>query len=194
MSLGSERQAVQDRIIDYSKEIGWDYVNQEEALRLRGGETGFVFNELFINQIQKLNHAFIDHLLAEELIKRLERIPPTIEGNLIAWEYLKGLQTVFVPDKKREMDVNFIDTANCSNNTFHVTDEFTFTNGSKTNRPDIVYLINGLPVLIIETKAAHEIEGISKALVQIKRYHRQTPELMVMLQIYALTHPHKVLL
>jgi len=94
MSLGSEKHAVQNRIISYSSDIGWDYIDQEEALRLRGGETGLVFKELFINQIQKLNHAFIDHLLAEELIKRLERIPPTIEGNLIAWEYLKGLQTV----------------------------------------------------------------------------------------------------
>src|SRR3990170_95794 len=130
----------------------------------------------------------MDNLLAEELIKSIERIPPNIEGNLIAWEYLKGLKTVFVPNQKREMDVRFIDTENINKNTFHVTDEFSFTNGSKAIRPDIVFLINGVPVLLIETKASHKIEAISEALEQVKRYHRETPELMAIFQIYALTH------
>lgn len=188
MTIGGERPSVQNPIIRYGTEIGWHYIPQEEALRFRGGETGFIFNELFINQIQRLNHAFMDNLLAEELIKSLERIPPNIEGNLIAWEYLKGLKTVFVPNQKREMDVKFIDTENINKNTFHVTDEFSFTNGNKAIRPDIVFLINGVPVLLIETKASHKIEAISEALEQVKRYHRETPELMAIFQIYALTH------
>ena len=98
----------------------------------------------------------MDHLLAEELIKKLERIPPNIEGNFMAWEYLKGLKTVFVPNDKRERNVTFIDAENIDRNTFHVTNEFEFTNGVKTIRPDIVFLINGVPVLLIETKAAHK--------------------------------------
>jgi len=183
MKLGSERGAVQNRIIEYSQDIGWDYVNEEEALRRRGGETGLVFKELFIEQVQKLNPDFMNHELSEELIKSIERIPPTLEGNLQAWEYLKGLKTVFVPDQKREMDLELIDTDNLDNNTFHVTDEFSFTNGTKTNRPDIVFLINGVPVLIIETKASHKIDGMTEAFDQINRYHRETPELLAILQI-----------
>jgi type I restriction enzyme R subunit len=168
--------------------LDWEYVNPNEALRLRGGKSGLVFKEIFIDQIQRLNPDFMDHLLAEELIKKLERIPPNIEGNFMAWEYLKGLKTVFVPNDKRERNVTFIDAENIDRNTFHVTDEFEFTNGVKTIRPDIVFLINGVPVLLIETKAAHKIEGISEALEQMKRYHRECPELMVILQVYALTH------
>jgi len=93
--------------------------------------------------MQRLNPEFMDHLLAEELIKRLERISPNIEGNQVAWEYIKGLRTVFVPGEKRERNVRFIDTDRIERNTFHVTDEFSFTNGSNTIRPDIVFLING---------------------------------------------------
>lgn len=203
-TLGGERYSVQKPLIGYVREpsaeyvtskgkkvfisLGWDYVSPDEALRLRGGTTGFVFKELFINQMQALNPDFMNQELAEELIKRLERIPPNIEGNLIAWEYIKGLKTVFVPDEKRERNVRFIDTENIARNVFQVTDEFSFTNGSKTIRPDVVFLINGVPVFLIETKAAHKIDGIAEALDQIRRYHRECPELLAILQLYALTH------
>ncbi len=202
--LGGEKYSVQEPIINYVKEefaeyvsqngskiflkLGWEYVNPKEALRLRGGKTGLVFREIFINQMQKLNPGFMDHLLAEEVIKKLETILPNIEGNFTAWEYLKGLKTIFVPNEKRERNIKFLDSENIDRNIFQVTEEFEFTNGTKTIRPDIVFLINGLPVLLVETKAAYKIEGISEALEQVKRYHRECPELLAILQVYALTH------
>ncbi len=123
----------------------------------------------------------------EDLIKRLERIPPNTEGNLIAWEHLKGLRTVFVPYEKRERNVTFIDK-DINRNTFHVTSEFSYSNGAKSIRPDIVFFINGFPILFIETKGANKIDGISVALDQIKGYHTKCPELLAILQVYALTH------
>jgi len=190
-ALGSERGAVQNPLIKYAGDIGWEYVSPDEALRLRGGRTGFVFKEFFINQMQELNPDFMNQEMADELIKRLERIPPNIEGNLISWEYLKGLKTIFVPNEKRERNVRFIDSDNINRNTFHVTDEFEFTNGSKTIRPDVVFLINGVPVFFVETKAADKIDGMTEALEQVKRYHRECPELLAILQIFALTHISK---
>lgn len=201
--LGTERSSVQIPIINYVCEPsaeytksngrkvyfnpGWDYVNSDEALRSRVTNTSFIFRDIFINQIRKLN-PFVNNEIAQELIKKIESIPGTIEGNFTAWEYLKGLKTIFVPDEKRDRNIKFIDTENIDNNTFHVTDEFEFTNGSKTIRMDIVFLINGIPVLFVETKAAHKIEGMSEALEQVKRYQRECPELFSLLQIYAITH------
>ncbi len=188
MSLGGERAAVQNPIIEYAVEMGWEYVEPEEALRLRGGKEGFIFREVFIDQIQRLNSDFMDRIMAEDLIKRLKRIPPGIEGNLQAWEHLRGLRAVYVPYEKRERNVTFIDAENVERNVFQVTDEFSFTNGTHTIRPDIVFLINGVPVLILEAKAAHKIDGIGIAWDQIRRYHREGPELMTVLQVYSLTH------
>jgi type I restriction enzyme R subunit len=201
--LGGERYSVQQPIIQYVQEpsaayvsqdgltmffkLGWEYVKPDDALRLKGGEAGMVFREIFIQQLQRLNPDFLDHLMAEELIKKIETVPVNIEGNFLTWEYLKGLRTVFVPTEKRERNVTFIDAENMDRNTFHVTDEFVFSNGIKTIRPDIVFLINGIPVLFIETKAAYKIEGMSEALEQIKRYHRDGPELLAVLQVYVLT-------
>jgi type I restriction enzyme R subunit len=84
--------------------------------------------------------------------------------------------------------VKFIDAENIDANTFQVTDEFEFGNGSKTISADVVFLINGVPVFLVETKAAHKIEGMAEALEHIRRYHRECPEVMAMLQVYAITH------
>lgn len=185
--LGNEKYSVQNPLIKYATDIKWTYISPENALVLRGGETGVVFKEIFIAQLQKLND-FITQPLAEELIKRIEAIPPTIEGNLTAWEYLKGIKTVSVPDEKRERNVRFLDTEVSGNNIFHITDEFSFTNGRNTIRGDVVFLINGVPVFIAETKAAHKTDGIAEALDQLRRYHNEAPEIMAILQLYSLTH------
>lgn len=202
--LGGEKYSVQNPIIDYVQEpsaeyvaqngtkvflkLGWEYVNPNESLRLRGGETGIVFKEIFIKQMLLLNSDFMNQSMAEELIKKIESVPSNIEGNFTVWKYLKGLGNIFVPDEKRERNVKFIDTENIDNNIFNVTDEFEFTNGIEHIRQDIVFLINGIPILFIETKSAHKIEGLSEALEQVKRYHRECPELLSVQQLYVLTH------
>ncbi len=188
-SLGGERASVQNPLIKYSTEIGWTYVNRDNALNMRGGESGLIFKDTFISQMHELND-FLNYELSEEVIKRLESIPPNIEGNLLAWEYLKGLKQVFVPEEKRERDIRFLDSDSngINNNTFHVTEEFSFTNGRDTIRADVVFLINGVPVFIVETKAAHKTDGIAESFDQIRRYHRECPELLAISQVYSLTH------
>ncbi len=73
MPLGNERYSVQNPLLKYASEINWTYITQDDALILRGGETGFVFKETFISQIQKLND-FITQPLAEDLIRKIEVI------------------------------------------------------------------------------------------------------------------------
>lgn len=187
--LGAEKASVQNTLIQYACEIGWEYINPDDALLLRGGNTGFIFKDLFVDQMCRLNPGFMDNIMAEELLGRLKRIPSSIEGNLEEWEYLRGLKTVFVPSEKRERNATLIDTENISNNVFHVTDEFAFTNGATPgNRYDVAFLINGVPVFFVETKASHKLEGVAEALDQVRRYHRETPEMMALFQVYAMTH------
>ena len=188
MVLGTERQAVQDPLVRYASEAGWTYLPPHEALRLRRGETGAVLYDVAVAQLQRLNPGVVDHLLAEEVIERLVRVRPGIEGNSQAWEYLKGLNTVFVEAEKRERNVRLLDADHPEANTFHVTDEFEFTNGVETIRPDVVFLVNGIPVIVVETKAATRVEGVAEALDQIRRYHREGPELLAITQLHALTH------
>jgi len=188
MTLGGERRAVQNPLVRYATYVGWTYVKPEEALRLRRGREGAVFFDVVVAQLQQLNPGIVDAQAAEQIIGRMLRVRPHIEGNLEVWEYLNGLKTVFVGEEKRERDVRFLDPDHVEKDIFHVTDEFAFTNGTKMIRPDVVFLINGIPILIVETKAATELEGIAKALDQIRRYHREGPELCSILQLHSLTH------
>ncbi|MCX7908727.1 MAG: HsdR family type I site-specific deoxyribonuclease [Ignavibacteria bacterium] len=203
MKFGSEKFSVQNPIVNYVCEptaeyqipnrekfllnLGWEYIGPDEATRLRGGETRLIFKDIFLEQIKKINN-FMSEDLCVDLLRKIEQIHPTINGNLILWEYLKGLRTVFVKDQNREKNVKLIDTENIENNVFQVTDEFIFSNEFKTVRFDIVFLINGIPLILVETKAAHKTEGISEALEQIRRYHKDSPEILALMQIYAITH------
>lgn len=99
--LGNERAAVQSSLVKYVCQISWEYVKTEESERMRGGRTGLVFREVFANQLRKLN-AFVDSSMIDEKIKELERLPARKEGNLQAWEYLKGLRTVFLQKEKEK--------------------------------------------------------------------------------------------
>ena len=186
--LGNELTAGQRPIIRYAEEAGWTHLARTEALRLRRGESGLVLHDVLLEQLQRLNPGAVDHRRAEDVVARLTRVAPSIEGNRDAWEYLAGLKTVFVETERRERNVTLLDASHPEANVYHVTDEFAYTNGSKTVRADVVFLINGIPVLVVETKAATRIDGISEALEQIRRYHREAPELMALLQLHALTH------
>jgi type I restriction enzyme, R subunit len=185
--LGSEGGSVQRPLINYAQEIGWTYLQPETILQMRGGEGGILLQETFLKQVQQLNPNIVDHAQAEDLAKRLVRVLPRIEGNLEAWEYLRGLKTVFVPAEKRERNVRLL-SDNWEENTYHVTDELRFYNGTHRIRLDLAFFINGIPVLVIEAKAATKLEGIADALEQIRRYHREGPELMALMQVHTLTH------
>ncbi|MFP3868200.1 MAG: type I restriction endonuclease [Desulfobacteraceae bacterium] len=117
------------------------------------------------------------------------RVRPNIEGNLDAWEYLKGLKTVFVEVEKRERNIRLLDMVQVEANTFHVTDEFTFSNGIPPDiRTDIMLFINGVPIIVGETKSARAREGIAQAFDDLRYYHRHGPELLAVAQLQCLTY------
>ena len=188
-SFVTERSSVQNPIIEYSIQIGWNYLSPDDALRMRGGETGLILRDVFSSQVIRLNSDFANLETANIIIKRLENsITATIEGNEKAWQHLTGKGTVFISEERRDRNVKLIDFESPERNEYHVTDEMTFTNGVKTNRPDVVFFINGIPVFILEAKAPHRIDGITDGLNQIRRYHEETPEMMVIPQSYQVTN------
>jgi type I restriction enzyme R subunit len=190
MPIGTEGAAVQRPFVRYAVEAGWTYLSPDDALRLRsGGVVSPVLDTVLVEQLQRLNPGVVDHRRAEETVKKLVRVRPNIEGNLDAWGFLKGLKTVFVEEEKQERNVKLLDPDHPEANRFHVTEEFTFSNGVPPDvRADIVFFMNGVPVLVVETKRATAMEGIAEAMDDIRYYHQKGPELLALSQIYALTH------
>jgi type I restriction enzyme, R subunit len=183
----SERSAVQNPMIKYAAEIGWQYFKSEEALLLRRGEKGLFFTEILEAQLIQLNPGIVDGSKAEEIIRQLNLLRATIEGNRDSLIWMRGEKSVFVPSEKRERNVRLIDFDDPANNVFHVTDEWKYSGNVFANRADVVFLINGIPVAVAETKKAGKHDGLAEGTDQIRRYHRETPEMMISPQVFEVT-------
>ena len=71
---------------------------------------------------------------------------------------------------------------------YEVTEEFYVHNGRYGTREDVVFLINGIPVLVIENaRNATKEEAIALGIDQIRRYHAETPEVMVPEMLFTAT-------
>ena len=197
MAIPSEHKTVQARILDYAQAIGWTFVPRAEAEARRGFDTAQAkpadqaraaspfFVATLYERVKSLNPGFAE--TAAELARRLAAFPANIRGNRDFLRALRGQTTFFEPHEVRERDLQLIDFAYWAGNRFEVTEEYCFHNGRYGNRADVVFLINGIPVLVIECKNATKDEAIALGVDQIRRYHAETPEMMTPPQLFTAT-------
>lgn len=197
MAKPTEHKSVQSRIIKYATEIGWQYVSQSEAESRRGFDASAAsprekaknasrfFTDTLFEKVKQFNPKFKDS--KADLLRLLDLPLPTIHGNRDFLHYLQGEKTFFSKEENREFNLILIDYENPANNIFEVTEEYYLFNGQYANREDVVFLINGIPVLVIECKNATKDEAIAIGIDQLRRYHRETPELMVPQQLFTAT-------
>ena len=183
----SERSAVQDPMLKYADAIGWKSVSRSEAMQMRRGETGRYFVDVLKTQLMELNRGILDESRCGEILRQLNLLRPTLEGNQDALSWLRGAESVFVPDEDRYRNVTLIDYDIPDNNLFHVTDEWTQKGAVHRNRADVVFLINGIPVAIVETKSENKQDGLAEGVEQIRRYHQETPEMFTAAQLFGVT-------
>ncbi len=118
---------------------------------------------------------------------QLRHLHTDIYGNREFVEHLRSRGKFFDHEEKRERDLILIAYDDLAKNVFEVTEEWAFHNGHYGTREDVVFLINGIPVLVIECKNANKDEAIALGVDQIRRYHREMPELFVSQQLFTAT-------
>lgn len=197
MAKPTEHKSVQARILKYASEIGWAIVPQAEAEGRRGFDASAAsprekaknasrfFTDTLFEKVKEFNPKFKDS--KEDLLGLLDLPLPTIQGNRDFLNYIQGEKTFFSKEENREFNLILIDFENPANNIFEVTEEYYLFNGQYANREDVVFLINGIPVVVIECKNATKDEAIAIGVDQLRRYHRETPELMVPQQLFTAT-------
>lgn len=197
MPKPSEHKSVQARILKYASEIGWTVVPQSESEQRRGFDDTAIsprekaknasrfYTDLLYQKVQEFNPKFKD--TKEELLRKLDLPLPTIQGNKEFLRYLQNEQTFFSKEEGREFNQILINYEEPDKNVYEVTEEYYLFNGRYANREDVVFLINGIPVLVIECKNATKDEALAIGIDQIRRYHRETPEFFVPEQIYTAT-------
>ena len=174
-------------MLKYADKIGWKSVSRSEAMQMRRGETGRYFADVLKTQLMKLNRGILNESRCGEILRQLTLLRPTLEGNQDALSWLRGEESVFVPDEDRYRNVTLIDYDTPDNNLFHATDEWTQKGAVHRNRADVVFLINGIPVAIVETKSAGKRDGLEIGVEQIRRYHQETPEMFTVVQLFGVT-------
>jgi len=184
----SERSAVQEPMLKYADEIGWQSISSSEVMQMRGGDTAVLyFPDILKAQLLKLNKGVIDDSNCADVLRQLGLLNATLEGNQEALLWMRGEKSTFVADENRERNVTLIDFDNPDNNLFHVTDEWEQQNAAQRNRADVVFLINGIPVAVVETKNAGKPDGLALGVEQIRRYHSETPEMFTTAQLFGVT-------
>ena len=183
----SERAAVQNPMFEYADEIGWEPISRLGAAQKRGDNTGLYFTDILQAQLMRLNSGILNQSRCGEIVRQLTLLNPTLEGNQDALSWLRGERSIFVPDENRERNITLIDYDNPDNNQFDMTDEWTQKGVAHSNRADVVFLINGIPVAVVETKSANKRDGLAEGVEQIRRYHAETPEMFTTVQLFGVT-------
>ncbi|MGB6220698.1 type I restriction endonuclease subunit R [Haloferula sp.] len=201
MPTPGEHKTVQARILEYAEAIGWTIVSREEAEERRGGipaplrgkdgdrnvpaPLSLFFDDLLDTKVREFNSRYAEAEGA--LLGAFRHLHTDIYGNREFVDHLCNRGKFFDHEEKRERDLILIDYDDPTRNVYEVTEEWAFHNGHYGTREDVVFLINGIPVLVIECKNANKDEAIALGVDQIRRYHRETPELFVSQQLFTAT-------
>ncbi len=190
MPTPTEHKTVQARILTYAEAIGWTFVPRKQAEQRRGGTPAspplsLFFNDLLDAKVREFNPRYTE--AEDTLLGQFHHLHTDIYGNRAFVEHLRNQGKFLDHEENRERDLTLIDYNDPTRNVFEVTEEWAFHNGHYGTREDVVFLINGIPVLVIECKNATKDEAIALGVDQIRRYHRETPELFISQQLFTAT-------
>ena len=134
--------------------LGYEYLSLKDA---KWNLDTNIFPDIFKKSIIKINPDF-DEEQAERLL---------VDTSLLLDN--EDLGKAFYEKLISNSGVKLIDFDNFENNTFNVVTELTYKNGDDEFRPDIILLINGMPLAFIEVKKPNNRDGIIAERERINR-------------------------
>jgi len=163
-TLFDERPESQDRAIKVLERLGYQYIPRSQAEILRGRLANVLFPEVLHEFLHRQSFFYrgkqtpfsgrsigkaindIDASLVSGLMSASKTIyDMLLAGNSYEEELFDG--------GRQSFDLKYIDWGRPENNIWQVTDEFSVERpNGKYARPDIVLLVNGIPLVVIECK------------------------------------------
>lgn len=165
--------------------LGWHYIAPAHLPR----QTHEVFVEAWIRDaLIRLNPSIAavpDR--ADEVIYKLRAIVLSVRSDglikaneeLMAW--LRGDRSMPFGDRNEHVTIRLIDLADIEQNHYVVTSQYVFRVGPVERRADLVLLVNGLPLVVIEAKTPvrKAVSWLDGAAQVHDDYERHVPELFV---------------
>jgi len=183
--LYTEKGTVENFIIKELKKLGWKYVEPDEMkLKRKGNFDEPLVIEDLRNALKRLNSGVeLTDADLDFIAVSLRTIPANLERIRRFLDIFRNGLVVPLKKEGKERVIKLVDLENIENNEFTVTNQFR-VEGLKGNiRADIVLLVNGIPLVLIEGKnpTAEEVDW-TDAYRQIKRYEDQAPEIFKYVQ------------
>ncbi len=125
--------------------LGYDYLPLKDA---EWDADTNIFTDIFLRSIIKINEG-----LAEDDARRLlDEISLSLDN--------EDLGKAFYHRLIQKSGIKLIDFENFDNNTFNVVTELTYKKDDDEFRPDIILLVNGMPLVFIEVKIPNNKNGM----------------------------------
>lgn len=141
----SEDSRVKIPCILHLVRLGYQYLSLKNAV---WDEETNIFPELFRRSIARINPGTGN----DEIQRLLDDARLSLDN--------EDLGKAFYEKLTDRSGIRLIDFENFTNNSFHVVTELTYKNGDDEFRPDIILLINGMPLVFIEVKKPNNQEGV----------------------------------
>ncbi|NQU65008.1 MAG: type I restriction endonuclease subunit R, partial [SAR324 cluster bacterium] len=125
--------------------LGYEYVSLSKQT---WDESTNIFTDIFHESIKRLNPELDDG----EISRFYDEISLCLEN--------MDLGKAFYEKLIDRSGIRLIDYENIDNNSFQVVTELTYKNDDEEFRPDIILLINGMPLVFIEVKKPNNQDGI----------------------------------
>lgn len=180
----SEASIVQQPILELLVQAGWRHIPGHQLAR---STHEVLLRPELDRALIALNPAIAeDHSRSDRVVSALQNVilesdKTLMERNQRFLAWIRGLNTrQYEPQGKFE-PVNLIDFENPAGNSFIVSDEVTFGTPKKSSRFDLVLWVNGIPLVIIETKTRLDarITWLNAARDIHDIYEKQHPEFFV---------------
>lgn len=186
-----ELEAVERPLVEQLGGLGWRFTAGDLDSPGATGRKNFsevIQTDLLRRQLRDLNlhdgRPWLDDERLTQAISALTRMPAyrLMEANKAATALLIGGLTVDgLPgwDGGRGQTIHFIDWKHPERNDFCVVNQYRvdcppgYTRGKAFIVPDLVLLVNGIPLVVIECKSPSVPEPIAEAVDQLRRYSNQ---------------------
>lgn len=179
MSVFYNEADYENSVIELFRNMGYGYVYG--PLEERNFYSPLYDKELE-EALHRLNLKLPEEAIQEALykLKNFENAD-LVQKNAVFTDYLQNGVEVrcFVGGEERTELVYLADYKNPENNSFIVSNQWTFIENSN-KRPDIIVFLNGLPIALIELKSpSREDTDASEAYNQIRNYMHEIPSMFI---------------
>lgn len=145
----SENTRVKIPAIVHATKLGYKYLSVKENKEQIEPRTN-IFKTIFKDSLNRINNL---ELTNNEIDSIIDELCIVLSNDDLGRSFFKILLNGY-------KGIKLIDFENENNNTYNVVTELTYQNGEDEFRPDVIMLINGMPLSFIEVKKPNNREGI----------------------------------